>query len=41
MAQTHAGYRVVALPEADRFATAQAAQLAAGANAVDVVRVDA
>lgn len=41
VAQTLAGYRLVPPAEADRFPTAAAAQLAAQANAVDVVRVDA
>lgn len=41
VAQTIAGYRVVPLHQADTFTHRAAAELAVGANAVDVVRVDA
>lgn len=41
VAQTLAGYRLVLPRDADRFSTLSAAQIAAGNQALDLVRVDA
>lgn len=41
VAQTLAGYRLVPTPEADTFASRDAALFAAGAQPLDLVRVDA